>query len=68
MVFELKLPESVQRVSFNISQLQNQSLRFHFQFQRPLIIRLPGLPDNDQYGDHLGRHKKYYGEDWFYLK
>lgn len=62
MVFELKLPDSVQRVSFNISQLQNQSLRFHFQFQCPLIIRPP------EYGDHLGRHKKYYGEDWFYLK
>lgn len=59
------LPEAVQRVGFNISQLQNQSLQFHFQFQCPLIIRLPGLPDDD--GDHLGCHKKYYGEDWLYL-
>lgn len=27
------LPEAVQRIGFNISQLQNQSLKFHFQFQ-----------------------------------
>ena len=59
------LPEAVQRIGFNISQLQNQSLKLHFQFQCPLIIRLPGLPDDD--GDHLGRYKKYYGEDWFHL-